>query len=69
VHSKEGWDSNKKIQSSIQEGESLLGENGRILVRPSGTESLIRVMAEGPDNLTIKDIVEKIAATIQEECS
>jgi phosphoglucosamine mutase len=69
VQSKEGWDSNEEIQTSIQEGESLLGENGRILVRPSGTESLIRVMAEGPDDVTIKDIVEKIAATIQEECS
>jgi len=69
VDSKEGWDQNETIQTSIREGENILGEDGRILVRPSGTESLIRVMAEGPDDLTIKDIVEKIATTIKEECS
>jgi phosphoglucosamine mutase len=47
VKSKDGWEENAEIQKAVAEGERQLGGNGRILVRPSGTEPLIRVMAEG----------------------
>lgn len=40
--------SNPKIQSEIEAVENELGDNGRVLVRPSGTESLVRVMVEAP---------------------
>ena len=46
---------------------SELGDDGRILVRPSGTEPLIRVMAEGPDEVELERIVDDIAAVIEHE--
>ena len=49
---------------SIKEAESKLTGRGRILVRPSGTENLIRVMAEGPDENEIKKLVEGIAQEV-----
>ena len=48
VRSKAGWEQNANIAAAIQTAEQQLGELGRILVRASGTEPLIRVMAEGP---------------------
>ena len=53
-----------EINDRIKEAESKLSGRGRILVRPSGTENLIRVMAEGPDENEIRKIVEKIAAEV-----
>ena len=50
-----------EITNCIKESESVLAGRGRILVRPSGTENLIRVMAEGPDEGEIRKLVEKIA--------
>ncbi|MGI9529562.1 MAG: phosphoglucosamine mutase [Acidimicrobiia bacterium] len=46
VGSRDGWDSDPAIASSIADWEQTLGDNGRVLVRPSGTEPLIRVMVE-----------------------
>ena len=48
---------NDIIKDNIERVENILGENGRVLVRPSGTEPLIRVMLEGKD----KDLIEKYA--------
>ncbi len=53
------------IQSAITEAEELLGENGRIVVRPSGTEPLIRVMTEGSDKELISNCAEKVADVIK----
>jgi len=51
---------NKKVQDLIKEKESQLGEDGRILVRKSGTEDLIRVMVEGKDSKLINRIAGEI---------
>ena len=65
VASKDGWEENEDITHAIEKGESALGENGRILVRPSGTEQLIRVMAEGPDQSALESIVNNIAHIVK----
>lgn len=67
VATKEGWEDNPRIASAIKAGEKQLGENGRILVRPSGTEPLIRVMAEGPDQKELDEICQKIADVVKKE--
>ena len=39
----------KHVRNSIAEAEAMLGNSGRLVIRPSGTEPVIRVMAEGDD--------------------
>lgn len=67
VATKEGWETNEAIKEAIAEGDKELGENGRILVRPSGTEPLIRVMAEGPDQDQLDRICHAIADVVKKE--
>lgn len=67
VQSKEGWDGNNRIMAAIAAGEKALGDRGRILIRPSGTEPLIRVMAEGPDPNELEQVCNSIADVIREE--
>lgn len=55
-----------RIAEAISAAETELGSEGRILVRPSGTEPLIRVMIEGSDSQTIQTLAEQVAATIRE---
>lgn len=55
-----------KISEAICTAESALGENGRVLVRASGTEPLIRVMLEGNDAAQIEEYCEKICRVIEE---
>jgi len=58
---------NGAIEQSIRKVEELLGEDGRVLVRPSGTESLIRVMAEGPVKADIEAYVNDIVQVVEQE--
>lgn len=53
------------ILNAIKSAEEKLGESGRILVRASGTEPLIRVMLEGTDIHLIKKLAKSVAETIQ----
>ena len=55
----------KSVRQAIAEGESRLGSTGRILVRPSGTEPVVRVMAEGEDNALVASVVADIARAIE----
>ncbi|MFZ5815706.1 MAG: phosphoglucosamine mutase [Bacillota bacterium] len=67
VKSKEGWETNPAIVAAIREAETSLGDQGRILVRPSGTEPLIRVMLEGPNLEMIRGMAHQIREVILSE--
>jgi phosphoglucosamine mutase len=55
-----------RVKSSIESANAKLGASGRILVRKSGTEPLIRVMAEGEDEKVVRAAVRQIASAIEE---
>ncbi len=67
VTDKHAWKDNKPIMDAIAAVEKQLGDNGRVLVRPSGTESLVRVMAEGPDKQTVQEHVDSIVKVVKAE--
>ena len=56
----------KEVQNAIKRVEEKLGNDGRILVRVSGTEPLIRVMLEGKDYDKISEFAESVASVIKE---
>ncbi len=53
------------VKQAIAEAEKSLNGKGRLVIRPSGTEPLIRVMAEGDDAGQVKTLVEQICAAIE----
>ncbi len=67
VTTKDGWQENEHIKAAITKAEETLNGRGRILVRPSGTEPVIRVMVEGEEEATLKDLAAEIAAVIKEQ--
>ncbi|WP_174735108.1 phosphoglucosamine mutase [Mesobacillus harenae] len=58
---------NEKVKAVISKVEEEMNGNGRILVRPSGTEPLVRVMAEAQTESQCLEFVERIAAVVREE--
>jgi phosphoglucosamine mutase len=57
--------SSATVQNAIAEGERRLNGSGRVLVRASGTEPLIRVMAEGDDETLVAEVVREIAGAVK----
>ena len=55
-----------KVIAAIAAGESSLGQAGRIVIRKSGTEPVIRVMAEGDDDTLVTGVVDDIVTTIEQ---
>ncbi|MDP6174876.1 MAG: phosphoglucosamine mutase, partial [Rhodospirillales bacterium] len=53
------------VKKAIQDGEGRLAKDGRLLIRTSGTEPLIRIMAEGEDEALVGAVVEDIAQVIE----
>lgn len=54
------------VQAAIKAGEAKLDGSGRVLIRKSGTEPLIRVMAEGEDDVLVARVVDEIVGVIQQ---
>jgi len=54
------------VQSAIAAAERRLGDKGRVLVRKSGTEPLVRVMAEGFNSVLVAEIVDDISAAVEQ---
>jgi phosphoglucosamine mutase len=55
----------KDVVAAIREGEQRLGTRGRLVIRKSGTEPLIRVMGEGDDEALVKSVVRDICSAIE----
>ncbi|RKD73573.1 phosphoglucosamine mutase [Sinobaca qinghaiensis] len=66
VHNKHEVASNPHVKEAIDKAEKEMNGNGRILVRPSGTESLVRVMAEAETKELCNRYVEEIASVVEE---
>jgi len=52
------------VQSAVAEVEAELGDTGRILLRPSGTEQVVRVMVEAADEDTARQMAVRVAETV-----
>jgi len=68
VQSKIDIDSTPEIQQVVKDAESDLGESGRVLLRPSGTEPLVRVMVEGVDAMKVEKLAQHIAEQVSASC-
>jgi phosphoglucosamine mutase len=55
----------EEIVRAIEQSEKRFGLTGRILLRPSGTEPVIRVMAEGQDPDLVEDVVRYLAGVVE----
>jgi phosphoglucosamine mutase len=55
---------NSKVLSAIADAENRLNGQGRLVVRPSGTEPVIRIMGEGDDKAMVEEVVDGIAEVV-----
>ena len=63
---KKRYENDEEIKNAIKSAEKELGETGRVLVRVSGTEPLVRVMLEGKDEKQITVLADEIAQVVKE---
>jgi len=56
----------KRVTDAVKEAESQLAGNGRVLLRPSGTEPLVRVMVEGQDKKVVENIAHNLASVVEQ---
>ncbi len=54
------------VERAVSEADGRLGEEGRILLRPSGTEPVVRVMVEHADRTVCEEVCEEVAAVVAE---
>ncbi len=56
---------NAKVKAAIADAEAALAETGRLVIRASGTEPLIRVMAEGDDATLVEQVVDSVCDAVR----
>ena len=54
------------VADAIAAAEAELGETGRVLLRPSGTEPVVRVMVEAPTDEQASEVAERLAVVVRE---
>ena len=62
VQAPKEWSQNLQLMSTLKACEDELGKNGRVLIRPSGTEPVLRIMVEAQEISQAQAIAEKLAA-------
>lgn len=67
IASKDGLDDNQAIKAAMTGAEKELGKTGRVLLRPSGTEPVVRVMVEGEDSDQVARLAQAIADVVAAE--
>lgn len=65
VAEKPDLNSSAEVQAALAEAEMVLANTGRVLLRPSGTEPLIRVMVEGQEKDLVNKVAQKLADTVK----
>ncbi|TAJ47500.1 MAG: phosphoglucosamine mutase [Herbiconiux sp.] len=66
---RDGVETDRVLATAVAEAEADLGETGRVLLRPSGTEPLVRVMVEAGDQVTADRIAEHLADVVRQRLS
>jgi len=69
VRDKHAYEQNDQLKQEVAAWQARLADSGRVLVRPSGTESLMRVMVEARDEDLAKEVAQSIAELIAAEYS
>jgi phosphoglucosamine mutase len=55
------------VRSAVAAAEAQLGDTGRILLRPSGTEQIVRVMVEAADEDTARQVADRVAKSVSSQ--
>ncbi len=69
VKSKEKIDAYEieNVKDAVKDAENTLGKNGRVVLRPSGTEPLIRIMIEGENSAQVETLADELSTTVARE--
>jgi len=62
-----GLEGNQAVANAVAAAEAELGESGRVLLRPSGTEPLVRIMVEAASREDAERIAQEIAGVVRQE--
>ena len=68
IGEKRDLDNMTRLQAAVKDIENELADQGRVLLRASGTEPLIRVMVEGVDQPQVQTAAERLAEIVRQEC-
>ena len=69
MRSKAAFEHSSEIQAAVTSVENRLAGKGRVLLRPSGTEPVVRVMVEGQDKQQVKELAQELAALVESALS